>query len=561
VTRPDEVPQGRRLRVGYVVDEGRQPWLVQQLVERGRGAAHYEPAVLLQVRKPLKRPWQFAPLAALARGSLTLLARTEYIIVARMTGFAGFFRTVPAEALGLPVQAVSAAAIREHAVDVLVHAASAPPPDDAVIASAPFGLLLPVTGSPPGSGPPGFHEVRRREPRTPYAIRHLGGSPQTVRTVFRGALNTAPLWTRNAVDVTRKLAAFIHLLLERAGRDGAMESVADPVAAAWIPEDRVGRVPPRSTVPTGRHSAHWIGMDTPGLAAQAACLAGTLLHGMERTFRRALGARWRWSVAYQFTDSWKDAVLSRSRVITNPPNRFFADPCVVRWQGRHICFVEDFDYRTSRARISAMELRHDGYELLGPALEEPFHLSHPYIFVADGELYMCPETAEIREIRLYRCTRFPLAWTLHAVLMRDVAAVDTSILFHGGGWWMLTNVDSAGIGEYRSELHVFRADRFDAVSWQPHPRNPVIADSARARNGGLILQGGEVFRVFQVHGFDVYGQSMGVAKVTLSEDDYQEEVVAHFEPDFLEGIAGAHSLTYHEGVLAVDFVRRERPDR
>jgi hypothetical protein len=532
----DDTAPARRLRVGYIVDEGPQPWLVQQLVERAAGAQNYEPAVLLQVSRPPQR----SPLASLARGSLEVLTRMEYVVVSRMTGFHRFFRTVPVDSLGLPVRRASADAVREHGVDVLVHAALAPPADHATVAAARLGLLLPEGGIPARTGAPALHEVRRRDPRTPWAIRHRVDGHGTEKTVISGALNTAPLATRTAIDVTRKLAGFIHIVLERSGRNGAIIARPDP-GEAYAVEARPGEV--------------------PGLFSQAAWLAATFVHGMERTVRRALGARWRWSVAYQFTDSWKDAALSRSRVIANPPNRFFSDPCVIRWQGRHLCFVEDYDYGTSRARISVIELREDGPEVLGPALEEPFHLSYPFVFEVDGELYMCPETAQAREIRLYRCTGDPCSWIPHAVLMRDVAAVDTSILFQDGRWWMLTNVDSAGIGEFRSELHVFTADRFDSEAWQPHPGNPVVTDSARARNGGLILDGGEVFRVFQVHGFDVYGQSMGVARVTLAEDSYDEEVVRRIAPDFIDGIVAAHTLSCSGGVLALDFVRRERPDR
>jgi hypothetical protein len=531
----------RKLRVGYFVDAGPQPWLVRELIRRGRSSSRYEPALLIVLRSSTNRPSFRSPLRSLAFATSRLLSRLEYTLVVRMAGVTGFFRSVPIAELGVPVCAAGPDVTRKHDLDVLVHLATAAPPEDEVVSSCRLGLLLPVFGDPLRGGPPGFHEVRCREPRTAYAVHHRSGGPATERVAFSAALNTAPLWTRTAVDVTRKLSAFIHLLLER------MECTqsASPDAGT-------------SVVPTGTTwTPPW---EPPPLHAQAACVARTLTHGLERTFRRALGARWRWGVAYQFNDSWQDADLSRSHVIPNPPNRYFADPCVMGREGRHICFVEDFDYQTSRARISAIELWRDSHRVLGPALEEPFHLSFPFVFEAEGNLYMCPETAEAREIRLYRCTGFPLAWTLHAVLMRDVAAVDTTLVFQGGRWWMLTNVDSAAIGEFRSELHVFHADRFDSDSWQPHPLNPVISDSARARNGGIIRHDDKIFRVFQVHGFDVYGESMGVAEVALSEHEYREEVVARVMPDYLKGIVATHTLSFSDGVLAIDFVRRERPD-
>lgn len=529
-----------RLRVGYVVDEGAQPWLVQRLAELGRTAAHYQPVALL-VRPPSPETPTLA--AMIARSGLRIVSRLEYAIVAPMTGLRGFFRTVPVHALGLPARAATAETIRELGIDILVDGTAAHVLDYATVQAARHGILVPESGATEEAGPAGFHEVRRRDASTGYAIRRFTDAAAPGVTVSRGSVNTAPLWTRTMVDVTRKLAARLHDLLERCGRDGSLHPVDDSPSEQSRRQD------------AGRRAA------APGLAHQASYLARTLTHGTERVVRRALGARWRWGVAYQFTDDWRNASLGRSRIIPNPANRFYADPFVVRRAGRVVCYVEDFDYRQGRAGISAIELRPDGHQLLGPVLEEPFHLSYPFLFEADGELYMCPETAEAREVRLYRCTDFPCSWTLHAVLMRNIAAVDASILYHGGRWWMLVNVDSAGISDYRSELHVFSADRFDSDSWEPHPRNPVISDSAQARNGGLILQDDGIFRVFQVHGFDVYGQSMGVAQVSVDADHYDETVVARFAPDFFSGIHGTHTLSWNDGVLATDFVRRERPGR
>ena len=72
-----------------------------------------------------------------------------------------------------------------------------------------------------------------------------------------------------------------------------------------------------------------------------------------------------------------------------------------------------------------------------------FHLSYPFIFTVDNELYMCPETGEIREIRLYKCTEFPLRWSFHKTLIKDVSAVDSNIFLFKDRWWLLTNIDSS----------------------------------------------------------------------------------------------------------------------
>jgi hypothetical protein len=206
-----------------------------------------------------------------------------------------------------------------------------------------------------------------------------------------------------------------------------------------------------------------------------------------------------------------------------------------------------------------LQLDGNGYEELGTALDEPFHLSYPFIFTVGDDIYMCPETSEIREIRLYKCIEFPLRWSFHRTLIEDISAADTSIFPFQGRWWLLTNIDSAEMGDHNSELHVFSSDAFDSSTWVPHAKNPVIFDSERARNGGFFHDGGKLLRVFQTQGYDLYGESMGIAEIKdLGMETYSEEVLTRIVPHFAPKIVGTHSFSYHNGLLAIDFQKVEQ---
>ena len=155
---------------------------------------------------------------------------------------------------------------------------------------------------------------------------------------------------------------------------------------------------------------------------------------------------------------------------------------------------------------------------------------------------MCPETHEAGDIRLYRAADFPMQWVLHKVIMKSVSATDTTVFKKGKHWWMFTNIDMAKCGDHSSELHVFYSDAFDSQDWTPHAMNPVIFDAQTARNGGLFFEEEILYRVFQVQGFDRYGESMGIARVNqLTPHVYEEEIVKTIHPDFLPNIhADAH---------------------
>ena len=165
---------------------------------------------------------------------------------------------------------------------------------------------------------------------------------------------------------------------------------------------------------------------------------------------------YRSNVAYVQQD-WRNAELWKGVELKNAPFHYLADPFVINRNGKNYCFVEDFDYLKQRGSIAVYELADGGAVRVGTALEEGFHLSFPYLFEYQGELFMCPESSENKDIRIYQCLEFPLRWKLKKIAMEKISAADTMIFPKDGKWWMFTNIDAVGIGDHCSELFIFSA--------------------------------------------------------------------------------------------------------
>jgi hypothetical protein len=385
-------------------------------------------------------------------------------------------------------------------------------------------------------GPAGFWEVFKREPSTGFVIQRLADELHGGDVLMKGSIVTAPTYAQNLAQIYRKPNIFVHRSLEDLGKTRILPQIL-----------------PKSPYEYKLYTL-------PSLHVIALYQTKTFIKASRKLFNILSRKHYRFGVAYQYAENWQSSVLWKSNIIANPPHRFLADPFVFRRGDLDVCFVEDYDYRTKKGKISVFKINGNKHQELGTALDEPFHLSYPFIFTVDNELYMCPETGEIREIRLYKCTGFPLRWSFHKTLIKDVAAVDTNIFFSKGRWWLLTTIDSSGIGDLCSELHVFYSDAFDSGAWTPHAKNPVIFDSERARNGGFFRDGEKLLRVFQRQGFgSLYGESMGIAQIKdLGVDTYGEEVVSRIEPHFAPKIVGTHSFSYNNGLLAIDFVKVEQ---
>ena len=108
-----------------------------------------------------------------------------------------------------------------------------------------------------------------------------------------------------------------------------------------------------------------------------------------------------WHVGWRYSenaDVWKTGDLSGPswQVLPDPGNRFFADPVPVTWKGRTFVFFEDLDHRVGKGIISAIEF--DGAGPVGgviPVLEEPWHLSYPFLIEHDRRAL--DDSGEFRE--------------------------------------------------------------------------------------------------------------------------------------------------------------------
>ena len=48
---------------------------------------------------------------------------------------------------------------------------------------------------------------------------------------------------------------------------------------------------------------------------------------------------------------------------------------------------------------------------------------------------MVPESSENNDVRLYECVEFPTKWKLKKILLKDISAVDSMVLFKDEKWF------------------------------------------------------------------------------------------------------------------------------
>ncbi len=208
---------------------------------------------------------------------------------------------------------------------------------------------------------------------------------------------------------------------------------------------------------------------------------------------------------------------------------FLADPFGVERDGAVHIFAEEFSYQAGRAVVSHIEMR-EGREPTRPRpiLSPGVHLSYPYTFEHDGEVYCVPESFGAGEVSLYQALNFPHGWRKVAVLLEGVAGVDATVFQHDGRWWLPCGKANRNAS---TKLYAWHAPELTGP-YTPHLANPVKIDVRSARSAGTpFWHEGQLYRPAQDCSSS-YGGSVVINRILrLTPAAFEEERLATVQAD------------------------------
>ena len=366
-------------------------------------------------------------------------------------------------------------------------------------------------------GPSGFWEVYNKEPNSGFIIQQLTENLDNGNLLFRGQISTEKTWLLNRAELNLRSYFYLKQTLKKIATNQKLPNFIENVPYT----DRVYRNP------TNYQLIKYILMRIQNK-----------LNDLNFNNKNN-----RYQVGFQ-KNTWGNLEYRKSIFIENEEGTFNADPFVIEIDNKSFCFVECFNYSEKKAKINVYELSEKGYVFLGTALEESFHLSFPYIFEFNNEIYMVPESSKNRDIRLYKCQNFPLDWRLQEVLIDNIDAADSMIFQKDNKWWLMTNEDPLRLNNHNYQMNLYYSENLLNGEWISHKNNPIIMDSNKARNAGLVFDGSDVFRVSQAFGFyKKYGENFSLNKIEmLDTNNYLETMYSVHRKFFDKHILGSHHL-------------------
>ena len=233
---------------------------------------------------------------------------------------------------------------------------------------------------------------------------------------------------------------------------------------------------------------------------------------------------------------------------TDDRDRYFADSFALKDDGRLLLMFEDYNYKLRKAEISSVWFseREDSVSEVVQVLAEPWHLSYPFLFREEDNIYCMPESLHHGSVELYRFDVISGKLVHHKTLLPGIAAADATLVQHQNRWYLFfTPAHATNV-----ELNIWHSDSLDEP-FEPHELNPVKADIANARPAGpFFMLDGKLYRPAQDCS-RTYGAQVIINEVKLlTGKEFLEMPVSTLSPP--KGFSGLHTISFAGDYLYFD---------
>ncbi|MFD2036367.1 hypothetical protein ACFSKL_16300 [Belliella marina] len=243
--------------------------------------------------------------------------------------------------------------------------------------------------------------------------------------------------------------------------------------------------------------------------------------------------------------------------ISNPKGTYLADPYLIENEEGAWFFAEQYRYSEKKGSIAVARVQNDEVGVFETAVDEPFHLSYPFVWKENGAHWMYVESASKAGLRLYKTEKFPGNWQLFNVKLLDQKLYDPTICKKDGLYWLFANQKAHPSASSFDELYLYYSEDFVDGNWKPHPQNPIVSDVKSSRPAGALFEkNGNWYRPAQ-DSAKHYGHRIKIQRIVKwSVFEYSEVTEEIIEADWQEGLTGTHTINRSDNFLVMDSFRR-----
>jgi len=248
----------------------------------------------------------------------------------------------------------------------------------------------------------------------------------------------------------------------------------------------------------------------------------------------------KWFLAYKRIEEGATYNCDNMIVIEPPEGFYYADPFLFEHECKHWVFFELYDY--DKGVIACAELTDDGLGPVQVVLDQPTHLSFPFVFEENGKIYMIPESGQSGILGLWECTEFPGKWEFRNMLWDDGNCADPVLVKRGNTYFIYTSINSDHVQVVLRSDSLFK--RFELACFE---------ERMNSRSAGRVWKheptDGFVRPVQNCEGG--YGEGV-ILKWYCEDHPYDGVEIRRLPMDWYPGLTGFHTFNFDSKYLIVD---------
>lgn len=238
---------------------------------------------------------------------------------------------------------------------------------------------------------------------------------------------------------------------------------------------------------------------------------------------------------------------------TPPKTEFWADPFLFYYNNKRYVFFEKFFKKKNKGIISVGLLKNNKLIKVKNIIEKKYHLSYPFIFKQNKDIFMIPETHEAKRLEIYKSVIFPYKWKLIKIHFDGEIVCDPTIFKYKGSLWLFLNKSKEKLGDLNKKLYLYKLSK-NLSKITPHKLNPIKNSSFGGRSAGNILKiNKKIIRPAQIQQKNNYGYGLSFFQINkLNLNQYKETKISKIIPNFFSKARGIHHITSIKNEIIID---------
>jgi hypothetical protein len=231
-----------------------------------------------------------------------------------------------------------------------------------------------------------------------------------------------------------------------------------------------------------------------------------------------------------------------------------ADPFGFQIKDKKFIIFEEYSQILKRGRIAVAEIKNDSLINKKIILDNKKHLSYPFIFIENDEIFVICESYKSNKLDLYKIDKTNLSLQKIREIFTNLEAIDPSILKFNNKYWLFYSKKEKA----EEELYLAYANSLHENFIQ-HPKNPIKSCKASARSAGTpFIINDQIYRPAQ-NCQKFYGEKITINKINiLNENDFIEEICYEIlPPNSISNSIGIHTISNFGDLTLIDCLKKK----